>query len=250
MIYPHRKPSLPHGVRLYVFGDLHGRSDLLAAMFKVVDADLRSLGNRRRVIHVFLGDYIDRGPDSAGTIDLLLRRSQSHETVFLKGNHEDLLLRALIDPTYISDWKKLGGTATLTSYGMPRDDALSPSRPGIAQSFLNRAIPPQHKRFMQRLFPFFQWGDFFFVHAGIRPGVPLAQQREHDLLWIRHEFLASDEQFEKYIVHGHTPVAKPDIRHNRVNIDTGAYATGNLTLMSIQGSRMLAVCDERKKHAI
>jgi len=240
MIYPHRKPSLPQGVRFYVFGDLHGRSDLLAAMFHVIDADIRHI-SQRRIIHVFLGDYVDRGPDSDGTIDLLLKRSRTHETVFLKGNHEDLLLRALVDPSYIEPWKKLGGMATLASYGIQGEDALSTVKPNVARSILSRAVPAHHQQFMQRLFPFFQCGDFFFVHAGIRPGVPLAQQKEQDLLWIRDEFLSSDEQFEKYIVHGHTPVLRPEIRHNRINIDTGAYATGNLTLLLMEGSQLLAI---------
>jgi serine/threonine protein phosphatase 1 len=106
---------------------------------------------------------------------------------------------------------------------------------------LNEAVTGDHLSFLQSLKTTFVCGDFFFVHAGVRPGIPLNEQQETDLLWIRNEFLDSDENFGKFIVHGHTPVREPDIRPNRINIDTGAYATGNLTLLTIQGSSMLAI---------
>jgi serine/threonine protein phosphatase 1 len=235
-----RKPRLPNGVRIYAISDIHGRADLLEQMFTVIDRDLRTLGSTR-AIHVFLGDYIDRGPESCRTIDLLIERGRKHESVFLKGNHEAFLFDVLKDPSQLQEWKEYGGLQTLTSYG------LRPSlNPDSAEQLalirrLATAIPPHQRRFFNSLRLRFVCGDFFFVHAGVKPGVALAKQQEHDLLWIREEFLASEEHFGKYIVHGHTPVREPDLRFNRANIDTGAYATGNLTLLTIQGDSMLAV---------
>jgi len=234
------KPRLPEGVRIYAISDIHGRADLLKQLFSVIDADL-ARSRPQHPIHVFLGDYIDRGPESRGTLDLLIERSKSHETVFLKGNHEAFLVAALDDPSRFQDWSKYGGLQTLASYGLT--PSLNPDRSEQVELMrqLKTALPEAHKRFLKRLRLTFTCGDFFFVHAGVRPGVRLGRQREADLLWIRDAFLESEDNFGKYIVHGHTPVREPEIRPNRVNIDTGAYATGNLTLLTIQGSSLLTL---------
>jgi serine/threonine protein phosphatase 1 len=233
-------PRLPEGIRIYALGDIHGCSDLLKEMFTVIDADL-ARNPISRPIEVFLGDYIDRGPDSADTLDLLIQRGLSRETVFLKGNHEAYFLEVLRDPTKLEDWRQFGGLQTLMSYGI--QPTLNPDASEQAEliSALTRVISIDHLNFLRGLKPSFVCGDFFFVHAGVRPGIPLNQQQENDLLWIRNEFLDSDENFGKFIVHGHTPVRQPDIRPNRINIDTGAYATGHLTLLTIQGTSMLAI---------
>ncbi len=235
-----KQPRLPEGIRIYAFGDIHGRSDLLKEMFTVIDADI-ARNPVDRPIEVFLGDYIDRGPDSAHTLDLLLERSLYRETVFLKGNHEAYFLEVLRDPAKLEDWRQFGGLQTLMSYGI--QPSLNPDAAEQTDliSALIEVMPGDHLRFLQNLKPSFLCGDFFFVHAGVRPGIPLKEQQEADLLWIRNEFLDSEENFGKFIVHGHTPVREPDIRPNRINIDTGAYATGNLTLLTIQGSSMLAI---------
>jgi len=235
-----RLPRLPEGIRIYALGDIHGRSDLLKQMFTVIDADI-ARNPISRPIEVFLGDYIDRGPDSAHTLDLLIERSLYRETVFLKGNHEAYFLEVLRDPAKLEDWRQFGGLQTLMSYGI--QPTLNPDASEQADliSALTEVMPGGHLSFLQGLKPSFVCGDFFFVHAGVRPGIPLDEQQETDLLWIRNEFLDSDEDFGKFIVHGHTPVRAPDIRPTRINIDTGAYATGNLTLLTIQGSSMLAV---------
>ena len=234
------RPRLPEGVRIYAIGDIHGRSDLLRQMFTVIDADLaRSPFNR--VIHVFLGDYIDRGPDSHGTIELLLERARRHESVFLKGNHESLLLQVLEDPALYQDWKKFGGLETLISYGVRPAVNLTGSECSALINEFSNALPVRHHDFFRALRTSYSCGDFFFVHAGVKPGIPLDRQRAEDLLWIRDEFLLSEKNFGKYVVHGHSPVRSPDIRNNRINIDTGAYATGNLTLLSIQGASLLAI---------
>ena len=235
-----KPPRLPDGIRIYAIGDIHGRSDLLKQMFTVIDADI-ARNPVSRPIEVFLGDYIDRGPNSAQTLDLLIERSHPRETVFLKGNHEAFFLEVLRDPAKLEDWPKFGGLQTLMSYGI--QPTLNPDASEQADliSALSSVIGRDHLNFLRGLKPSFLCGDFFFVHAGVRPGIPLNEQQENDLLWIRNEFLDSDENFGKFIVHGHTPVKQPDIRPNRINIDTGAYATGNLTLLTIQGSSMLAI---------
>lgn len=235
-----RKPHLPPGIRIYAFGDIHGRADLLQQMFNVVDADLARLPGAR-AIQVFLGDYVDRGPDSRGTIELLIKRSREHKTVLLKGNHEVMLLEALRDPMTAGGWCQFGGLQTLASYGLrPSLNPTAEEQRELMEAFA-LALPDSHRTFLTNLKPAFLCGDYFFVHAGVRPGVPLAAQREDDLIWIRNEFLNSESDFGKFIVHGHTPVSSPDRRPNRINIDTGAYATGNLTLLTMSGSSMLAL---------
>ena len=234
------KPRLPDGVRVYALGDIHGRADLLQQMFTMIDADL---AHRRpqRAIEVFLGDYIDRGPHSRETLDLLIERGRSRQAVFLKGNHEAYLLEVLRDPAKLGDWRQFGGLQTLISYGLrPSLNPDAAERTELVQA-LAAALPTAHQQFLRQLKPKFVCGDFLFVHAGVRPGIPLGEQQESDLLWIRDEFLQSEENFGKYIVHGHTPVREPDIRPNRINIDTGAYATGNLTLLSMEGESLLAL---------
>jgi serine/threonine protein phosphatase 1 len=235
-----KKPELPDGIRIYAFGDIHGRADLLEQMLTVIDVDL-ARSPVKRPIEVYLGDYIDRGPHSSATLDLLIERSRNRETVFLKGNHEAYFLEVLSDPTKLEDWRQFGGLQTLISYGLR--PSLNPDKAEQVKLIktLAESLPERHLKFLESLKPSFACGDFFFVHAGVRPGIPLNEQHESDLLWIRNEFLDSNEKFGKFIVHGHTPVAEPDIRPNRINIDTGAYATGKLTLLTIQGSSMLAL---------
>ncbi len=234
------KPRLPDGVRIYAIGDVHGRADLLQSMLTVIDADL-ARSPVKRAIQVFLGDYIDRGPDSRAVLDLLIARSKSHEIVCLKGNHEVFLLEVLKDPGRLQEWRHFGGLLTLVSYGIaPTMNPTAEEQIELIEG-LARALPAEHLKFLEQLPSSFTCGDFFFVHAGVKPGIPLERQQDQDLLWIREEFLNSERRFGKYIVHGHTPVRTPDIRPNRINIDTGAYATGNLTLLTIQGDSLLAI---------
>ena len=234
------KPKLPDGIRIYAVGDIHGCADLLHNVFGAIDHHI-ARSAPARTLHVFLGDYIDRGPASRQTVDLLIERGHRNESVFLKGNHEAFLFEVLQDASRLDVWREYGGYQTLMSYG------LAPSiRPGRKErdelmQALQRIMPNCHRHFFGHLKPSFCCGDFFFAHAGVRPGVPLRQQREEDLLWIRDEFLQSEEDFGKFIVHGHTPVQEPEIRPNRINIDTGAFATGRLTLLTIEGEQMFAI---------
>ncbi|RZN13010.1 serine/threonine protein phosphatase [Bradyrhizobium genosp. SA-3] len=236
---PIHKPHLPEGVRIYAISDIHGCAHLLQPMLRVIDADV-ARSRPHYAIEVFMGDYIDRGPDTRATLDILVERSRRGNAVFLKGNHEAFLVSVFEDPSLFADWIAVGGTQTLMSYGLAPPD-LKRDEPTSILRDLIRAMPTEHLEFLDNLRLSFTCGDFFFVHAGVRPGVALSEQQENDLLWIREEFLESKKHFGKYVVHGHTPVRNADVRNNRANIDTGAYATGNLTLMSIQGSRMLAV---------
>jgi serine/threonine protein phosphatase 1 len=224
---------VPDGVCIYAIGDLHGRSDLLDQVLLRIDADLAA-DPVRRPIHVFLGDYIDRGPDSYGVLDRLIERGQTHEAVFLKGNHELFLLEFLRDPNKLNQWRQFGGLDTLMSYGVEPTFKATEAELDLLADALFQAMPATHRDFLRRLETSFSCGDYFFVHAGVRPQLPLDQQREKDLLWIRDEFLRYEHDFGKIVVHGHTPVGEPDIRSNRINIDTGAYATGKLTCLVLE----------------
>jgi serine/threonine protein phosphatase 1 len=233
-----RLARVPQGTRVYAVGDVHGRADLLAQLFSEIDADLKA-HPALRVINVFLGDYIDRGPHSRQVLDLLLARSQRHETIFLKGNHEVLLEEFLRKPESFATWRDVGGIDTLLSYGIrPPSNPDAPERMMLAQR-LAEVLPPAHRQFLRNLERSFSCGDFFFVHAGVRPGVPLSQQADEDLFWIRNEFLNSGERFGKIIVHGHNPVMDVEFHSNRVNIDTGAFVTGRLSCLRIDSDEAL-----------
>ncbi|MFC0242345.1 metallophosphoesterase family protein [Rhodopseudomonas telluris] len=234
------KPRLPSGVRIYAVGDIHGRADLLMRNFDAIEADL---GKRpvARAIEIYLGDYVDRGPNSRGVLDLLIERQSSREVVCLKGNHEAFMLDVLAEPRKLADWRLFGGLPTLLSYGLRPSVNPGPGEQADLVAGLAAAMPDGHLAFLRGLHSSLIFGDYFFVHAGVRPGVALEAQRDQDLLWIRDEFLSSTADFGKYVVHGHTPVAEPEIRPNRINIDTGAYATGKLTLLAMQDDQMMAI---------
>lgn len=226
--------STPPETRIYAVGDIHGRADLLHETMELIDEDLA----RRPiayVVEIYLGDYVDRGADSRGVIDLLAARLVGNNAICLRGNHEELLERFLTDPRVLDSWLKLGGLQTLASYGIQ----LRPDRREPVQELHDRfmlAFPRAHAQFLKCLKPWICCGDYLFVHAGIRPRVPYDRQTLQDLLWIRDEFLNSTHDHGKCIVHGHTPVPHPDLRHNRINIDTGAWHSGTLTCVVLEGA--------------
>jgi len=235
---------LPDGLRIYAIGDIHGRADLLESLLLQIDEDCRLYPSRRPIV-VFIGDYIDRGPASREVLDLLLGYERTKETIFLRGNHETFVHRFLSKPAVLDEWRLYGGLETLVSYGLK--PSINPSgleRARLAKE-LAMSITKRHIEFLESLNLSFSCGDFLFVHAGIRPGVPLRKQREEDLLWIREEFLSCEQRFEKFVVHGHTPVDTTDIRSNRINIDTGAFATGRLTCIVIEGTSIVELIDVR-----
>ena len=232
-----KKPRVPAGVRIYAVGDIHGRVDLLDVVLKRIEVDLEQ--NPISVpIEVYLGDYIDRGPASREVVDRLVVRNRTFRGVFLKGNHESYLTGFTTNPLILDEWRQFGGLETLRSYGIvPSINTGADAQVRLAASFCE-ALPASHSGFLNNLRLSFTCGDFFFVHAGVRPGIPLTKQREEDLLWIRQDFLLCEEEFSKIIVHGHTPMLEPDIRPNRINIDTGAYATGRLTCLRLEDDRI------------
>jgi serine/threonine protein phosphatase 1 len=237
---PTMRPLVPDGLRIYAVGDIHGRADLLKQLFSRIDEDLEN-HPIAETIHVFLGDYIDRGQGSAAVFDLLIERARVHRVTCLKGNHELYLAEFLENPSILGAWAQYGALPTLASYGLTPGLNASPKEQTELAQGLCKAMPKSHGQFLAGLQLSFTCGDFFFVHAGVRPGTPLARQSEEDLLWIRDEFLSHEEPFEKIIVHGHTPVREPDVRRNRINIDTGAYATGRLTCLKLEQDKILFI---------
>jgi serine/threonine protein phosphatase 1 len=230
-------PKLPSGSRVYAIGDVHGRVDLLQEAFAKIDShrDAYPIAN---ALEIMLGDYIDRGPSSFDVIELLSKRVRSG-TICLKGNHEAFLLEFLKDPTILNVWQRCGGLETLVSYGLEPSLDLSPEDQESLAATLAERLPAHHHNFLIALPLSFTLGDYFFVHAGVRPGVALSNQRAEDLLWIREDFLRYEGSFGKVVVHGHTPVSEPEIRNNRINIDTGAFATGNLTCAMFEKDQIL-----------
>ncbi|MBY0612839.1 MAG: serine/threonine protein phosphatase [Beijerinckiaceae bacterium] len=227
-------PRIPSGLRIYVIADVHGRADLLHPLLKRIDADMRAASGASMLI--FLGDYVDRGPYSAEVIALLLLMQRYKTCVFLAGNHERMLLRFLDDPVANAHWLDNGGLETLRSYGvtLSRTTDLEDLH-RLADTFGERL--GRHRDFLAGLQTSVVIGDYLFVHAGIRPGVPLPMQASDDLLTIREPFLSFAGNLGKRVVHGHTPVREPDFRSNRINLDCGAFATSNLVCLVLEEDR-------------
>ena len=224
-------------MRIYAIGDVHGRADLLDRLLSRIDAHVAASPIARPVC-LLIGDYIDRGPASREVLDLLINCAHGREMIFLRGNHDVFIDRFLKQPATLQDWSRIGGLETLMSYGL--QPSLNPDAAAQKElaGALNAVLPESHRQFFATLASSFTCGGYFFAHAGVRPGVPLARQGDEDLLWIRDEFLLHEEKFEKIVVHGHTPVHEIDIRPNRINIDTGAYATGRLSCLVLEGDRV------------
>ena len=237
-VVPGLRPAarVPEGTRVYAIGDIHGRADLLDRLHAAIREDAGRAGADRRVA-VYLGDYVDRGLDSKGVIDRLLGDPlPGFERVFLMGNHEDALLKFLDEPQFGRDWKYYGGLETLMSYGVP-DLPLKDEEAAfeVARDQFVERLPAAHLDFLRRLRLSHEEGDYFFAHAGVRPGVALDAQAAEDLMWIREEFLGFSGDLGKIVVHGHTPEEQPVVRANRIGVDTGAYITGVLTAVALEG---------------
>jgi serine/threonine protein phosphatase 1 len=225
---------------VYAVGDVHGRMDLLVPLLETIQSDIAAedLTSARPMI-VFLGDYIDRGPSSRAVVDCILdlKRASNLEVRALKGNHEQALLLFLKDAQFGPTWMTHGGTTTLKSYGIspPNPRATIDVFESARGAFLD-ALGPRHLQFFENLELYLIQDHYAFVHAGIRWNVPLAQQAEQDLLWIRREFLDAEKTSAHVIVHGHTPAEKPYMGTSRIGIDTGAYATGVLSAVRLWNS--------------
>lgn len=227
---PARKFCVPEGARVYAIGDVHGRADLLQRLLRIIVEDMEARPGGHSVKLVFLGDYVDRGFHSKEVIETLLRLDIAGAgMVFLAGNHEDMLLQFIDDPAVSDIWLQTGGMATLASYGVmladdPDIDALTE-----ASNSLSEKMPAAHRQFLAGLEEHHVFGDYLFVHAGLRPHIPLTAQRRSDKLGIRREFTETDFVFDHMVVHGHTVVQNPLHLRNRIAVDTGAFATGHLT---------------------
>jgi len=231
--------ATPDDMRIYAIGDVHGYLDLLKSIHKKIKADLHDIGDKQYRI-VFLGDYIDRGPDSAGCAQFLLDLMlEDKHVICLKGNHEDKLEKFLANPLELANsFFGYGGIECAMSYGVDmaayKDAQKDTSE---VREELNKKISSDHKQFYSELEKSVSFGDYFFTHAGVRPGVALDKQSDDDLMWIRSEFVSNDELYDKVIVHGHTPQYPMEILPNRVNVDTCAYDTGVLSCLVLEGTR-------------
>ena len=227
--------------RLYAIGDIHGRLDLLDRVITAIERDVEAHGSD--ALTVTLGDYIDRGPKSRGVLDRLIPNPFPTPHIALKGNHEVLLESFLANPATAEHWRRLGGLETLHSYGVSVSGLMVGKNYDEAADRLREAMPAEHLKFLQSLKTSHSHGKYFLCHAGVRPGVPLDRQNDEDLLWIRDEFLSSKMNFGKIVVHGHTPMESPEVLPNRINIDTGAFATGQLTCVVLDesGHRFLKI---------
>ena len=233
-------PPAPEGETLYVVGDVHGRADCLVRAQARIDCDCGGAQAAPPATEIYLGDYVDRGPDSKTVIDLMAARVRAKRVVALRGNHETAMESFLAGRLPFAAWRPLGGAETLLSYGFAASDLRRAEGPRC-EDFAER-LPDDHRRFFASLGAFHRAGGYGFVHAGLRPGVALQSQDVVDLTGIRNEFLDDDGDFGFIVVHGHTPVERVDFRSNRINLDTGAYVSNRLSVLRIDaaGAALLA----------
>ena len=237
------RPETPRGTVVWAIGDIHGRLDLLEPLVEAIMADAAASAAERKVV-IFLGDYVDRGPDSRGVIRYLadLPTDRGIEWRFLKGNHEEAMLDFLDDPSAGARWCEYGGDAALRSYGL-RPPELKHKVEAWARisADLDHKLTARERDFLENLEFSISIGDYFFAHAGARPGEPLDRQSERDLMWIRNSFLDSDAAFEKVVVHGHTPTREVHVDHRRIGVDTKAYDSGVLSAVRLEGAVRVVV---------
>ena len=231
---------IPDKMRVYAIGDIHGMAKMLDHMHEEIAIDLVKHPVEHPVI-VYLGDYIDRGDENSRVIEILAERQNMNDGVekhFLMGNHEDAVLNFMDDPHAIISWLEYGGIETIRDYGIEFDKKIASEGDieDVARK-LKAAVPPSHLAFLRSLDVKLEIGDYIFVHAGIHPQRRLEDQKRHDLLMIREPFLSYGGPFPKRVVHGHTPVKTPDIRHNRLNMDTGAVYGGALSCAVLESDQ-------------
>ena len=234
-----RRAVIPPGRRVYAIGDIHGRADLLDRLHQLIAEDAAKRAPARNTL-IYLGDYIDRGPDSRAVIKLAASDfPDGFEKHYLIGNHEALMLGFLADPLCGPGWQNtsIGGREVLVNFNIePPSEFAAPEILAETAAQLNNALTAEEWRFLKGLKHSHREGHYFFTHAGVRPGVPLEKQKPEDLIWIRGPFLESDVNFGAVVVHGHSIRREVEFRSNRIGIDTGAYATGKLTCLGLQGT--------------
>ena len=228
-----RIAHVPQGERWYVIGDIHGRLDLLEALQEAIEAD-DAAGAPANSTVVFLGDLVDRGPDSAGVIKLARSWGKTRKVRYLAGNHEEMFLESFEDKEVLRHFLRHGGRETVLSYGLKRKEY---NRMQIAevQKAMHKIVPQKHRDFLAAFEDMIVVGDYVLVHAGINPKRPVEEQKRKDLLWIRERFLNHAEPFSHVVVHGHTIFEEVEDTGDRVGIDTGAFRTGVLTALVLEG---------------
>ena len=226
--------SVPDGRRIYAIGDIHGRLDLLDRLIGLIERDDGGRVAADTLI-IFLGDFVDRGPDARGVIERAMELSAGPwNTRFLMGNHEEVFLRAIHgDLRALRLMLRIGGRETILSYGVDADNYRKLGFEELAR-VLKEKVPEEHVSFLSSFEESIEVGDYLFVHAGIRPGVTIGQQSGTDMRWIRDDFLRHRDSYGKLVIHGHNITDNVDIRSNRIGIDTGAYATGRLTAVGVE----------------
>lgn len=227
-------PAIPEGERVYAVGDIHGRADLFEDIVGLIEADDAARGPANTTV-VLLGDLVDRGPASAGVVSQAREWAKSRPVEFIQGNHEEMLLAARHNQEALRGFLRFGGYETILSYGIDPEE-LAVADLDEAQSLLNAAIPQEDIDFIESFGKMVRIGDYVFVHAGVRPEVPLEHQQAWDCRWIREPFLSHRGDFGGFVVHGHTITEEPDIRGNRAGIDTGAFLHGTLTAIGLEGT--------------
>lgn len=230
---------MPDGQAVYAIGDVHGRLDLLEDLLARIRDDASAHPDDTTRILIFLGDYIDRGPESRGVVEAVMTDPlPGFATVRLLGNHEEAMLSFLDGESDGLDWLSFGGLETLLSYGVPlRGLPKAEQAVRTLQMSLVEIVPERHVAFFRNCPLHYTVGDYVFVHAGVRPGIPFKKQSETDLLWIRDDFLRVRVPLPGcVVVHGHTICDLPQNRDHRINIDTGAFVSGRLTCLVLRGS--------------
>ncbi len=235
---------VPPGCRIYAIGDIHGQMPLLLHLYDVIRQDSRIDPTERQMV-IHLGDYIDRGRRSRDVIELLSGDPlPEFETIFLRGNHEHMLLKGFYDDCAAPGWLYNGGEKTLTSYGIYPERGFQASQcVPLMMAQLRQALPERHLAFLKKTRLYHREGGYVFAHAGIRPGVPLERQTGDDLMWIRDGFIDYPDPLPYVVVHGHTPIEHPRLWLYRIDVDTGACTTGRLTAVVLEGEdrRLLSV---------
>lgn len=241
-------PVIPRGGRVYAIGDIHGRFDLMQDVLSLIEAD--NATRRQAEVHlIFLGDLIDRGPASASVIEKLARNEVKFGRIhLLMGNHEEVFL-SILQRNYkeLDSWLQFGGAETLISYGIDPEFAWK-DHAGLADQ-LETNVPADHISLLESMVDQIRCGDYLFVHAGIRPGVDLAAQTVDDLRWIREPFLSDRRGHSKVVVHGHTIVEEVEFRSNRICIDIGAYQSGRLAVLGLEGTDRWVMVADREDYA-
>ena len=241
--------AIPDGQRIYAIGDIHGRLDLFEALIDAIEADDARRGRANTTI-ILLGDLIDRGPDSAGVVRRARKWRKERHVRILGGNHEDMFLRSFDERDVLRHFIRHGGKETLLSYGVTRKDYRGSTLDEL-QALMNEYVPEKHRRFVEGFEDAVLVGDYLFVHAGIRPGVALDEQTQHDMRWIREPFLGHKKAHGPVVVHGHTISDDPEDLGNRIGLDTGAFRSGRLTAIVLEGTeRTYIEARETKKGKI